>query len=59
MESRDVLYLDPNQQNTDSTIEAAKKRAVELGLEYVVVASSSGTTGVKVAEAFKDTGIKV
>lgn len=59
MESRDVLYLDPNQNNTDATIEAAKKRAVELGLEYVVVASSSGVTGVKVAESFKDTGIKV
>lgn len=26
---------------------------------YVVVASSSGITGVKVAEAFKDTGVKV
>ncbi len=59
MESRDTLYLDPNQQNTEATIEVAKKRAVKLGLEYVVVASSSGTTGVKVAEAFKDTGIKV
>ena len=59
MESRDTLYLDPNQQNTDATIKAAKKRAIELGLEYVVVASSSGSTGVKVAEAFKDTGIKV
>lgn len=59
MESRDTLYLDPNQQNTEATIEAAKKRAIELGLEYVVVASSTGGTGVKVAEAFKDTGIKV
>lgn len=59
MESRDVLYLDPNQENTEVTIEAAKKRAVDLGLEYVVAASSSGETGVKVAEAFKDTGIKV
>lgn len=59
MKSRDTLYLDPNQSNTEATIEAAKKRAVELGLEYVVVASSSGSTGVKTAEAFKDTGIKV
>lgn len=30
METRDTLYLDPNQMNTDATIEAAKKRAVEL-----------------------------
>jgi hypothetical protein len=59
MESRDTLYLDPNQQNTEATIEVAMKRAIELGLEYVVVASSTGGTGVKVAEAFKDTGVKV
>ena len=59
MESRHTLYLDPNHQNTDATIEAAKKRAIELGLAYVVVASSSGGTGMKVAEAFKDTGVKV
>ncbi len=59
MDSREALYLDPNLDNTDATIEAAKKRAIELGLEYVVVASSSGSTGVKAAEAFKDTGIKV
>ena len=59
MESRDTLYLNPNMDNTDATIEAAKTRAVELGLKYVVVASSSGSSGVKVVNAFKDTGIKV
>jgi hypothetical protein len=52
MESRGTLYLNPNEDNTDATIEAAKKRAVELGIKYVAVASSSGSTGVKVAEAF-------
>jgi hypothetical protein len=59
METRDTLYLNPNENNTEATIEAAKKRALELGLEYVVVASSSGNTGIKAAEAFRDTGIKV
>lgn len=59
MESRDTLYLNPNQNNTEATIEAAKIRAVELGLKYIVVASSTGGTGVNAAEAFKDTGIKV
>jgi len=59
METRDTLYLNPNMDNTDATIEVARKRALELGMKYVVVASSSGSTGVKVAEAFKDTGIKV
>jgi len=32
---------------------------LNLGLKYVVVASGSGSTGVKVAEEFKDSGIKV
>ena len=59
MESRDTLYLNPNENNTEVTIEAAKKRAIELRLEYVVIASSSGSTGVKAAEAFRDTGIKL
>lgn len=53
------MYLNPNVDNTEATIEAAKSRAVELGLKTVVAASSSGATGVKVAEAFKGTGIKV
>ncbi|MBT3285343.1 hypothetical protein HN807_01855 [Candidatus Bathyarchaeota archaeon] len=59
MESRGTLYLNPNEDNTEATIKAAKDRATELGLDYVVVASSSGSSGVKVAEAFKDTGVKV
>ncbi|MBT3283110.1 hypothetical protein HOC87_04915 [Candidatus Bathyarchaeota archaeon] len=59
MESRGTLYLNPNEDNTETTIEAAKKRAVELGIKYVTVASSSGSTGVKVAEAFMDTRIKI
>ena len=59
METRDTLYLNPNMNNTDATIEVARKRALELEIKYVAVASSSGSTGVKVAEAFKDTEIKV
>jgi len=46
-------------QNTDETIDAAKKAASDLGLRYVVVASGSGGTGVKAAEAFRGSGVKV
>ena len=59
MESRDTLYLNPNRDNTEATIEAARKRALELELKYIVVASSTGSTGVKVAKAFKGSEIKV
>ena len=59
METRGTLYLNPNMDNTDATIETARKRVSELGIKYVAVASSSGSTGVKVAEAFKDSRVKV
>lgn len=41
--------------NTEQTVEAALKRAAELGIKHVVVASNSGAT----AEAFLDKGLEV
>ena len=60
MIKREVYYFeDYGPQNTEETIEAAKNAALNLNLKYVVVASSKGSTGIKTAEAFKDTGVKV
>ncbi len=60
MVKREVYYFeDFGKHNTDQTIEAAKKVALSLDLKYVVVASASGITGVKTAEAFKGTGVRV
>jgi len=60
MVKREVHYFEePGSQNTNETIKAAKKAALDLGLKHVVVASGSGTTGVKVAEEFEDSGVKV
>lgn len=59
MMKRETVYFNPDQNNTEATIEESKKAAQEQNIKYIVVASSSGATGVKVAEAFKDTGIKV
>lgn len=39
--------------NTDKTIKASLKRAKELGIKQIVVASTTGDTGRKIAEAFK------
>lgn len=47
------------EQHTDKVLEVAKARALERGVKHVVVASTRGETGVKAAEAFKDTGIEV
>lgn len=60
MISREIVYFEKaGSQNTDDTIRLAVKRAKELGIRYVVVASVSGETGVKAAKAFKGTGVKV
>ncbi len=57
---REVYYFeDFGVQNTEQTIEAAEKTALSLGLKYVVVASGTGETGVKAAEAFKDSNVEV
>jgi len=57
---REVDYFeDFGSQNTSQTIEAAKNVALNLALEYVVVATATGSTGVKTAEAFNETGVKV
>ena len=57
---REVDYFeDFGSQNTGQTIEAAKNVALNLALEYVVVATATGSTGVKTAEAFNGTSVKV
>jgi hypothetical protein len=43
--------------NTEKTLELARKRADELGIKKVVVASNTGKTGLMAAEVFK--GLRV
>lgn len=60
MMHRDIVYFDKaGDQNTDDTIALAVRRARELDIKYIVVASSSGITGLKAAKAFAGTGAKV
>ncbi|MFQ6063258.1 MAG: pyruvate kinase alpha/beta domain-containing protein [Methanosarcinales archaeon] len=55
-----ILYFErPGEQNTKEVVRAVKKRAMELNIKHVVVASTTGATGIEVAEAFKDTNVKV
>lgn len=55
-----ILYLDSvGKENTDAVVEAAAKRAAELGISHIVVASTSGKTALKMAEAVKGSNIKV
>jgi len=60
MVKREVLYFDESSpDNTEETIGAVKGVVDALKLRYVIVATGTGSTGVKVAEAFKGTGVKV
>ncbi|WP_440956942.1 pyruvate kinase alpha/beta domain-containing protein [Methanosarcina sp. Mfa9] len=55
-----ILYLESvGETNTDAVVGAAAKRASELGITHIVVASTSGKTALKMAEAVKDSGIKI
>jgi len=50
---KSILYFDEvGEVNTEATLMAAKKRAEELGVRDIVVASTRGGTGLKAAEVF-------
>lgn len=49
-----IVYFDSAEsQNTDKTLELAKERAEALRINDIVVASSTGATGVKASVVFK------
>ena len=57
---RTTFYFEkPGEQNTEEVLKIAKDTAVERGLETVLVSSSRGVTGIKAANIFKGTGIKL
>lgn len=55
-----ITYFEkPGEKNSPAVIEAVKTRALELGIKEVVIASTTGKTGLAMAEALKDTDIKI
>jgi hypothetical protein len=48
-----AYFEKPGPENTDATLELAFKRAKEMGIKDVVVASTKGETGIKTAKIFK------
>jgi hypothetical protein len=51
-EVQSVYSPEPGSVNTDKTLEIAKKRAEQLGIKTIVVASTSGETGLKAVKRF-------
>ena len=57
---KNITYFEkPGEKNTPAVIKAVKTRALELDIKEVVVTSTTGKTGVAMAEALKDTDIKI
>jgi len=54
-----VYYEEGGAEHTEATLKAALQAARELGVKKVLVASTSGDTGVKAAELFKGSGVQV
>lgn len=47
---RSIYYFEnPGIENTDKVVELVKKRKEELGIDYIVIASATGSSGVKLA----------
>ena len=57
MEGKIVYFENPGVNNLEETLQLAKKRADELGIKTIVVATTVGATAVRATEVFK--GMKV
>jgi hypothetical protein len=59
MESSVTYFERRGKGNTDETLESAKKRALELGIKTIVVASTHGFSALRAGEIFRGTGVQV
>lgn len=57
IEVKAVYFEKPGRVNTDEVLRIARKRAEDLGIKTIVVASTTGTTAVRAVEVFR--GMKV
>ena len=57
---RSMTYFEePGPRNTEAVVAVVKERIAEGDIQSVVVASESGNTALALAEALKDTGVRV
>lgn len=59
MEKSITYFDDVGPKNTEDVLRAAAVRAKELGIEYVVLASTTGETAIKAAEIFTGQKVKI
>jgi hypothetical protein len=57
---RTITYFEtPGAQNTEAALRLARRRAEELGIRRIVVASTHGATARRAAEVFRGSGIEL
>ena len=54
-----IYYLEGGTEHTETTLKVSLEAAKELGIKTILVASTSGETGVKAAEMYKDSGVQL
>ncbi len=60
MEAKEIIYFDePGAKNTIDVINAAKKRAKELNISHIVIASTQGDTALKAHEIFREDNVSI
>lgn len=60
MIKRETIYFEEGgEELTEVTLRASLEAAKELGIKTILVASTSGVTGVKAVEMYKDSGVQL
>lgn len=60
MTSTETTYFDgPGKHNTEAVFDAVARRAKELGLKHIVIASNSGDTAMKAVGRLSDLGMQI
>ena len=54
-----VYFESAKENNTENTLQLTKNEAIKRGIKYVVVASTSGGTGLRAAQILQNSGIKL
>ncbi|MCW4016351.1 MAG: hypothetical protein NWF06_08275 [Candidatus Bathyarchaeota archaeon] len=54
IESKTIYFKNPGPQNTQEALNLAKERAETLGIKNIIVASTTGETGAKASQLFKN-----
>jgi len=59
VERKTLYFTSPGKANTDALLKFVKEYAEEAGVNHIIVASTTGETGVKVSEVFKGFNVVV